>query len=328
MDTDETRASVLITAEELRDLLAADAPVLLDVRWSLAEPDGHKFYVAGHIPGAQFVDLDADLAGPPSAADGRHPMPSLDQLQAAARRWGIDEGATVVVYDDSGGTAAARAWWLLRWGGLTDVRILDGGLAAWSAIGGILEDGEVAVAPGNVTLGADHMPVADADEAGRVGAASGASSAAGAAGGASAQAAAPGRAQKAGVLLDARATERYTGAEEPVDARAGHIPGAVSAPTSENLDGAARFRPAAELRDRYTRLGVAADADVVVYCGSGVTAAHEVAALESIGVRARLYPGSFSQWAADEARPVATGLEAPHVDGGGAGSTGPALGSA
>jgi len=320
VDTDETRGSVLITAEELRDLLAAGTPVLLDVRWSLAEPDGHRLYVAGHIPGAQFVDLDADLAGPPTAADGRHPMPSMDQLQAAAHRWGIDEGATVVVYDDSGGTAAARAWWLLRWGGLTDVRILDGGLAAWSAIGGILEDGEVSVAPGTVQLGAGHMPVADADEAGRVGA--------GRVGAGRAEAGTSGQAQKAGVLLDARATERYTGAEEPVDARAGHIPGAVSAPTSENLDGAARFRPAAELRERYTRLGVAADADVVVYCGSGVTAAHEVAALESIGVRARLYPGSFSQWAADEARPVATGLEAPHADGGGSGSTGPAPGSA
>ena len=332
MDTDETRASVLITAEELVDLLAADTPVLLDVRWSLAEPDGHRLYVAGHLPGAQFVDLDADLAGPPSAADGRHPMPSLDQLQAAARRWGIDEGATVVVYDDSGGTAAARAWWLLRWGGLTDVRILDGGLAAWSAIGGILEDGEVTVAPGNVTLRADHMPVADADEAGRVGegrlGAGQGGAGQGAQPGPGAEHAASGPDRKSGVLLDARATERYTGAEEPVDARAGHIPGAVSAPTSENLDPAARFRPAAELRERYSRLGVAADADVVVYCGSGVTAAHEVAALESIGVRARLYPGSFSQWAAADARPVATGLEAPRADAGGPGSTGPASGSA
>src|SRR5690625_3582177 len=111
MDTDETRASVLITAEELADLLAADTPVLLDVRWSLAEPDGHRFYVAGHLPGAQFVDLDADLAGPPTAADGRHPMPSLEQLQAAARRWGIDEGATVRSEERRVGTECSSWWW-------------------------------------------------------------------------------------------------------------------------------------------------------------------------------------------------------------------------
>ncbi|WP_022917755.1 sulfurtransferase [Ruania albidiflava] len=332
MDADKARASVLITAEELQDLLAADTPVLLDVRWSLAEPDGHKFYVAGHIPGAQFVDLDADLAGPPTAAAGRHPLPSLDQLQAAARRWGIDEGDTVVVYDDSGGTAAARAWWLLRWGGLTDVRLLDGGLAAWSEIGGILEDGDVSVAPGNVTLREGHMPVADADEAGRVGAGRLAADQAVATGpdGDPAAAGEPADAdeQKKGVLLDARAVERYSGAEEPVDARAGHIPGAVSAPTSENLDPAAKFRPARELQEKYARLGVGADADVVVYCGSGVTAAHEVAALESIGVRARLYPGSFSQWAADDARPVATGLQPPRPDTGGSESGGRASGTA
>lgn len=295
MDEQDARASVLITATELQQLLAADSRVvLLDVRWSLAEPDGHKFYVAGHIPGAQFVDLDADLAAEPTAAAGRHPLPDIAALQAAARRWGIDDGDPVVVYDDSGGTSAARAWWLLRWGGVADVRILDGGLAAWSAIGGILEDGDVVVAPGNVTLRDGQMPVADADEAGRVGAA-----------------------KESTVLLDARATERYTGESEPVDARAGHIPGAVSAPTTENLDPAAKFRPAAELRERYSRLGVRTDADVVVYCGSGVTAAHEVAALESIGVRARLYAGSFSQWAADDARPVATGLDEPDSAGAG-----------
>ena len=286
MDTEDFRGTVLISPAELQDLMAQrDEVVLLDVRWSLAEPDGHKYYVAGHIPGAQFVDLDADLAAPATPETGRHPLPDLPRLQQAARGWGIDDGDTVVVYDDAGGTSAARAWWLLRWAGVPDVRILDGGLAGWSALGGILEDGDVAVAPGNVTLTDGHMPVADADEAARVG--------------------------QAGVLLDARAPERYTGASEPVDARAGHIPGARSAPTSENLDEAARFRSTDELRQRYAQMGVAVDSEVVVYCGSGVTAAHEVAALESIGVHAQLYPGSFSQWAADAARPVATGLERP-----------------
>ena len=285
-ETKDTRAAVLISPAELQErMTAGDRVVLLDVRWSLAEPDGHKYYVAGHIPGAQFVDLDADLAAPASPEAGRHPLPDLGRLQQAARAWGIDDGDTVVVYDDAGGTSAARAWWLLRWAGVADVRILDGGLAGWSELGGILEDGDVAVAPGNVTLTDGHMPVADADEAARVG--------------------------QAGVLLDARAAERYTGDSEPVDVRAGHIPGARSAPTSENLDEAARFRSTDELRQQYAQMGVAADSEVVVYCGSGVTAAHEVAALESIGVHARLYPGSFSQWAADAARPVATGLEEP-----------------
>ena len=176
------------------------------------------------------------------------------------------------------------------------------------------------------------MPVADADEAGRVGAGRLAADQAVATGpdGDPAAAGEPADAdeQKKGVLLDARAVERYSGAEEPVDARAGHIPGAVSAPTSENLDPAAKFRPARELQEKCARLGVGADADVVVYCGSGVTAAHEVAALESIGVRARLYPGSFSQWAADDARPVATGLQPPRPDTGGSESGGRASGTA
>lgn len=284
MDTEDSRAAVLISPAELQDQMTrGERVVLLDVRWSLAEPNGHKYYVAGHIPGAQFVDLDADLAAPPTPAAGRHPLPDTARLQQAARGWGIDDGDTVVVYDDAGGTSAARAWWLLRWGGVDDVRILDGGLAGWSELGGILEDGDVAVAPGNVTLVDGNMPVADADEAARVG--------------------------QAGVLLDARAPERYTGDTEPVDVRAGHIPGAVNAPASENLDAAgARFRSTDELRQQYAEMGVAPDSEVVVYCGSGVTAAHEVAALESIGVRARLYPGSFSQWAADGSRPVATGL--------------------
>ncbi|UFU08435.1 sulfurtransferase [Ruania halotolerans] len=279
----DARSSVLISAADLHDLLErSERVVVLDVRWSLAEPDGRKFYIAGHIPGAQFVDLDRDLAGPPSSEAGRHPLPEVTDLQAAARRWGIDDGDPVVVYDDTGGTSAARAWWLLRWAGLVDVRILDGGLHAWSENGGILEDGEVLVGPGTVTLSAGHMPVADADAA----------------------AAAPVR----GVLLDARARDRYAGETEPVDRRAGHIPGAVSAPTAENLDEAQRFRTGEELAERFVSVGAPEAGEVVVYCGSGVTAAHEVAALAAIGVPARLYAGSWSQWSADDARPVATGF--------------------
>lgn len=278
------RGTVLVSAEELRDLLASSSRlVLLDVRWSLADPEGHRAYTMGHIPGAIFVDLEQDLSAPASAAAGRHPLPALEELQAAAVRWGIDDGDPVVVYDDSGGTSAARAWWLLRWGGLTDVRILDGGLQAWLALGGILEDGDVQVAPGTVRLVGNQMPTTDADGAARF--------------------------PEHGVLLDARARERYTGDEEPIDPRAGHVPGAVSAPTTENLRSDSTFKSDDELVERFANVGVSSETEVAVYCGSGVTAAHEIAALEAIGVSASLYPGSWSQWSADSARPVATGIE-------------------
>lgn len=278
------RRAVLIDVDELRTLLAEKPDVvLLDVRWSLAEPDGHRAYGLGHLPGAHFVDLEQDLAGHASPADGRHPLPDIAHLQASARRWGIEDGDPVVVYDDSGGTSAARAWWLLRWGGHTDVRILDGGLRSWVDDGGILEDGEVQVAPGTVVLTPGNMPVTDAE-----GAASFSSH---------------------GVLIDARAGERYRGEHEPIDPRAGHVPGAVSVPTADTLREDNRFRSESELTERFANVGVATETEVAVYCGSGVTAAQEIAALETIGVRAVLYPGSWSQWSADSARPVATGIE-------------------
>ena len=254
---------------------------LLDVRWALADDRGREKYLAGHLPGAVFVDLEAELADPPSAAEGRHPLPSLQRLQASARRWGIRDGDAVVAYDATGGLAAARAWWLLRWGGLSDVRLLDGGLGAWIAAGGDLETGEVVPEPGDVTLIGGGMPVLTIDEA----------------------AALPGI---GGVLLDARAGERYRGEVEPVDPRAGHVPGAISAPTTENLAADGRFRTAGELRDRFAALGAEAGAPVAVYCGSGVTAAHQVAALAEAGIDAALWPGSWSQWSHDPDRPVAT----------------------
>ncbi|WP_246627140.1 sulfurtransferase [Modestobacter italicus] len=260
------------------DRLPADA-VLLDVRWQLGRTDGREQYLAGHLPGAVFVDLPTELSAEPSAAEGRHPLPSLQALQSAVRRWGISAGSRVVVYDASGGLAAARAWWLLRWGGLTDVTILDGGLAAWT---GPLETGDVEPEPGDVTLPGGGMPVLTADEAAGLPAAG-------------------------GVLLDARAGERFRGEVEPVDARAGHVPGAVSAPTADNLDGEGRFATAAVLTERFARLGVQPGTAVGVYCGSGVTAAHEVAALAEAGIEAALWPGSWSQWSADPTRPVATG---------------------
>ncbi|MFD1716599.1 sulfurtransferase [Georgenia deserti] len=281
------REQVLVSAGALaRDLDGADPPALLDVRWALDRPDGRADFVSGHLPGAVYVYLESELAAPPSPAAGRHPLPAPAALQSAARRWGLRHGRPVVTYDDVGGTSAARAWWLLRWAGLSRVRILDGGLPAWRAADLPLETGAVTPEPGDVVLpvaaGAEPaMPTVDTDTV----------------------AAMPG----SGVVLDARAGERYRGEDEPVDPRAGHIPGALSAPTADNLDAEARFRTAGELRDRFTRLGATGDAPVAVYCGSGVTAAHEVAALASIGVRAALYPGSWSQWSADPERPAATG---------------------
>lgn len=276
------RNDVLVTPDELAAALADDEPpVLLDVRWALGRTrdEAHERYLAGHLPGAVYVDLETELAAPPSPLAGRHPLPAVDDLEAAARRWGVREGSSVVVYDDVEATSAARAWWLLRWAGVASVRLLDGGLAAWEAAGRSLEAGEVTAEPGDVVVRPGAMPTVTADEA----------------------AAWP----RAGVLLDARAAERYAGLVEPVDPRAGHIPGARSAPTWGNLAGDGRFASDDALRARFASL--VGERPVAVYCGSGVTAAHEVAALAAVGIEAALFPGSWSAWSNDPARPVATG---------------------
>ena len=277
------RDRVLVTPAALREELAGpDAPVLLDVRWALGDPDGRAHHLAGHLPGAVFVDLETELAGPVGPGTGRHPVPTPQALQASARRWGIRTGSRVVAHDATGGTAAARAWWLLRWGGLTDVRLLDGGLAGWVAAGGRLETGPTPDPDaGDVELPGHAMPVLDADGAAAL--------------------------ARDGLLLDARAGARYRGEVEPVDPRAGHVPGAVSAPTTDNLGGTGAFLPPDELTGRLAALGADGSAPVGVYCGSGVTAAHEIAALASIGVDAALYAGSWSAWSADPDRPLATG---------------------
>ncbi|MFJ6026188.1 sulfurtransferase [Pseudarthrobacter sp. NPDC092424] len=279
----------LISAADLAERLEQGSrTVLLDVRWALGDPHGHAHYLAGHLPGAVYVDLPGELAAPAEPSRGRHPLPAAADFQVAARGWGINDGDTVVAYDDSGNLAAARLWWMLRDAGLGEVYLLDGGLAAWRAAGLPVESGTVAPSEGNVTLGTGNMPVLDAGAAGTW--------------------------ADTGLLLDARAGERYRGEVEPVDPRAGHIPGALSAPTSDNLDGDGRFLPAADLNARFTGLGVRAGVPVAVYCGSGVTAAHEVAALEIAGFRAALYPGSFSEWSNNPELPVATGA-APRGDG-------------
>ncbi|MET4094818.1 sulfurtransferase [Arthrobacter sp. UYCu712] len=264
--------------------------VLLDVRWVLGDPHGREHYLAGHLPGAVFVDLATELAGPPDPGRGRHPLPPLDQFEGSVRSWGVRSGDVVVAYDDSGNMAAARLWWMLRNAGLSDVYLLDGGLAAWRAAGLDVESGERRAEPGDVVLTAGAMPSIDAGRAASWG--------------------------QQGLLLDARAGERYRGEFEPVDPRAGHIPGAVSAPTGDNLGADGRFLPAAQLREHFTGLGVRPDVPTAVYCGSGVTAAHEIAALAIAGFPAALYPGSFSEWSNNSANEVATGA-APYADSAG-----------
>lgn len=286
----------LISAAELAALLVAGpGPRILDVRWTLGGPPGRAAYRRGHLPGAVYVDLDTELAGPGEPVDGRHPLPAVAHLQAAARGWGLNDGDAVVVYDDLGNLSAARAWWVLRNAGLRNVRLLDGGLPAWRAEGLPVVEGEEPVRPGSVTLTAGALPTLDADAAATL--------------------AGHGR------LIDARAAERYRGDHEPVDPRAGHIPGAVNAPTTGNLDADGRFLPAAALRARFEALGVIAGAvpgtaevpdpgfDVGVYCGSGVTAAHEAVALTLAGFTPALYPGSWSQWSNLPGRPAATGAD-------------------
>jgi thiosulfate/3-mercaptopyruvate sulfurtransferase len=278
---------LLVSVESLAaELTTGPAPVLLDVRWRLGGPPGLDSYRAGHLPGAVFADLDRDLAGPPGAA-GRHPLPDTAAFQATMRAAGVGNGRPVVVYDDGDSTVAARGWWTLRYFGHENVRVLDGGYRAWVRAGLAVTTAEPAPVTGDFTARPDHMPVLDA---------------------AAAQATA-----RTGLLLDARAGERYRGETEPVDPVAGHIPGAVSAPTTGNVNADGTFKDAAELAARFAALGAAIGpavdglADVGAYCGSGVTAAHEILALTLAGVPAGLYVGSWSNWVADPARPVATG---------------------
>ncbi|HET8960816.1 sulfurtransferase [Nocardioides sp.] len=256
-----------------------DHVTLLDVRYRLGGPPGREEFLAGHIPGAAYVDLDTALAGRPGPG-GRHPLPDEATFEAAMREAGVSMDRPVVVYDDWEGRAAARAWWLLRFHGHPHVQVLDGGWRAWSEQGGERETGEASVVrPGDFTVAAAKgMPVVEAE-----------------------------RVPAVSVLVDARAPERYRGEVEPIDPVAGHIPGAVNVPTTENVDASGRFREASELRAVYAAVGAVEGADVAAYCGSGVTAAHDVLALELVGIRAALYPGSWSEWVTDPGRPVETG---------------------
>lgn len=261
-----TRDDILISALDLARLIAAGPVTMLDVRWQLARPDGREDYRAGHIPDAVYVSLEDELSDHSVPGRGRHPLPSGSALQAAAQRWGVCAGVPIVVYDDWNLAGSARAWWVLRAAGIEDVRILDGGLKAWTSTGGPLDRGDTPVEPGDVVVGyedlyAGAMPTLTADQA------------------------------AVARLADARAPERFRGETEPLDPVAGHIPGAVNVPSTGLLapDGTVR-----------------SDIDVPdvdgVYCGSGVTAAVVVAAWAAAGRDVALFPGSWSQWSNEPGR--------------------------
>jgi thiosulfate/3-mercaptopyruvate sulfurtransferase len=286
--------SPLVSCRELAGLInSADPPVVLDVRWRLSGPPGIDSYLAGHLPGARFIDLDSDLSGPPGAG-GRHPLPETSVFEAAMRKAGLHAGQFAVAYDDGDSTIAARLWWMLRYYGHRPVAVLDGGYRGWVTAGLPLTTEVTRPQPGDYTVTeVGAMPVLDAGDAGLL--------------------------ARSGFLLDARSADRYRGEVEPVDRVAGHIPGALSAPTVENVDGDGRFRAQSELAARFASLGLPASADLTTggsgqpvigaYCGSGVTAAHQVLALELAGLPAALYVGSWSQWSFDPANPIATGAE-------------------
>lgn len=276
--------STLISAAELIELQAGPAPaVLLDCSFDLADPAaGERSHAAGHLPGARHAHLDRDLSGGKTGRNGRHPLPLREDLAATVGRWGITPSTPVVCYDAQGGPYAARAWWLLRWLGHHAVAVLDGGQQAWQAAGGALETNTTAIdgRPPYPSV-EPAMPTIDA---------------------ATLQ-------KQLGVvkLIDARAIERFRGDVEPLDPVAGHIPGARQRFFKDNLAADGRFKPAAELRAVFEAMG-AEPAATVHQCGSGVTACHNLLAMSHAGLDgSMLYPGSWSEWCADPARPIARG---------------------
>ena len=280
-----TSEPVLISPAELAELLGSvQPPVVADVRWTLGGPPGRSDFLASHIPGAAWVDLETQLAGPPGVG-GRHPLPTVAVFQRAMRDIGVRQDSLVVAYDAATSQAASRLWWLLTDSGHRDVRVLNGGLAAWRAAGLPTASG-----PGNAPPRSDfvarpgHRPQLSAAEiSARLGTPDGPT------------------------LVDVRAAERYSGESEPIDPVAGHIPGAINFPATANLRPDGRFLPAAEIVRLYAEAGGSEGA--VLYCGSGITAAHGLLALESAGLTAAIYPGSWSDWIRDLNRPVATGTD-------------------
>lgn len=284
-----TAPSPLVSADELARLLALPAgerPVVLDVRYPGpgSSEDGHAQYLAGHVPGAAYLAMDGALAAPHiPGVTGRHPLPEPGVLEAALREAGVSAASAVVVYDDWFSIAAARAWWLLRWAGHEDVRVLDGGWRAWLASGGSSEEGEVAPEPGDLAVQPGGRTVIDADGAARLAA--------------------------EGVLLDARPAGRFRGEGETIDPIAGHVPGARSLPALSLIAEDGRLLPAEQLADRFRAVGAEEGSAVGLYCGSGIQACHAALAAEASGVLAdpAVYAGSWSEWITDPSRPVEVG---------------------
>jgi thiosulfate/3-mercaptopyruvate sulfurtransferase len=274
----------LISVDALRALMQRGvALVLLDCGFDLVDTAaGARAHAQGHLPGAFHADLDRDLSSTRTGRNGRHPLPTRETFAQTAARWGVRPGVAVVCYDDQGSAYAARAWWMLRWIGHADVAVLDGGKSAWIAAGGTLEQTTPALlaqaAP--YPLGSASMPTVQAHQL---------------------------LVQSPLTIVDARSAERFRGEVEPLDPVAGHIPGARNRFHKDNLAADGRFRPVAELRAAFERLQPDA-ARVVHQCGSGVTACHNLLAMEHAGLEgSALYPGSWSEWCADPSRPVATG---------------------
>jgi thiosulfate/3-mercaptopyruvate sulfurtransferase len=278
--------TTLLSAAELAAHVADPAWVVVDVRHDLAQPErwGEEQYRTGHLPGAVFAHLDRDLSGPKTGRNGRHPLPAPEACARVFGRLGIGEGRQVVAYDQNNGMYAARLWWMLRWLGHEAVAVLDGGLDAWLRAG-LPTQREIPPPRSSEFVVPGVGPTVAA---------------------AAIVAALPTRAL---TIIDARAPERFRGETEPLDPVAGHIPGAVNRPFAENVDAEGRFKPAAVLRAEFAALiGRRPSAEVVHQCGSGVTACHNLLAMEVAGLSGtRLYPGSWSEWCADPSRPVARG---------------------
>ncbi len=280
-------ANPLISVAQLRQRLArlGHAPLLLDVRWQLGRDDGRADYLRGHLPGAVFVDLDRDLAGParPGRSGGRHPMPQLEDFELAMARCGVDNHRAVVCYDDVASLAAARCWWLLRHLGKDKVFVLDGGLSAWTAAGLPLDAGETSIDEGDFEVRPGRADVLDADDVLHF--------------------------VRDGVLIDARPADRFRGENETIDPVAGHIPGARSIPARSLLDSGGSFLDAQALRERFSSAGIAAHTPVATYCGSGVQASHVALGLAAAGLHQNVpvYIGSWSDWITDPRRPIAVG---------------------
>lgn len=280
----------LVTAEHAATRLQDPRLLVFDCRHELANPEaGRTKYAQGHLPGAIHVDLDHDLAVPPTATSGRHPLPSPDGFAARLRAWGVREDSLLLAYDEASGLWAARFWWMTaKWLGHRHVAVLDGGLRRWAALGLPVTTAVPPPRPtGDFEGRLDPTVVADADATG-------------------AAARDPGWR-----VLDARAAERYRGEVEPIDRVAGHIPGALNRPTSTTVTAAGTLQAPAELRAAFARdLGGVPPERTIAYCGSGVTACHLLLALEHAGLpRAKLYPGSWSEWSRDPKRPVAKGSD-------------------